>query len=33
MKTVTWVSALLFAVSFAMVFLLPKRAREGADAH
>jgi hypothetical protein len=33
MKTVTWVSALLFAASFAVAFLLPKRAREGAAAH
>jgi EmrB/QacA subfamily drug resistance transporter len=33
MKTVTWVSALLFVVSFFVAFLLPKRAREGAESH
>jgi EmrB/QacA subfamily drug resistance transporter len=33
MKTVTWVSAALFALSFALAFLLPKRAREEAPAH
>ncbi|HSS67247.1 MAG TPA: MFS transporter [Nocardioidaceae bacterium] len=33
MKTVVWVAALLFAVSFVAAFLLPKRAREGAGSH